>query len=49
MQTVEKQNEDVPRDMECYKDSKGHVYDFGYGLDWKGVIKDSGTLKYKIK
>ena len=47
MQTVEKQNEDVPHDMECYKDAEGHVYDFGYGLNWKGVIKDARVTKYK--
>ena len=28
MSTVEKQFEDVPRDMECYTDSEGNVYDF---------------------
>jgi beta-glucosidase len=49
MQTVEKQNEDVPHDMACYKDSGGHLYDFGYGLNWKGVIKDARTAKYKVK
>jgi beta-glucosidase len=49
MQTVEKQLEDVPHDMKCYKDSEGHLYDFGYGLNWKGVIKDARTLKYKNK
>lgn len=47
MQTVEKQNEDVPHDMKCYKDSEGHIYDFGYGLNWKAVIKDARTAKYK--
>jgi len=49
MQTVEKQFEDVPHDMQCYKDSEGHVYDFGYGLNWKGVIKDARTERYKRK
>jgi beta-glucosidase len=49
MQTVEKQLEDVPQDMKCYKDEEGHVYDFGYGLNWKGVIKDARTAKYKTK
>jgi beta-glucosidase len=49
MQTVEKQKEDVPHDTQCYKDSEGHVYDFGYGLNWKGVINDARTLKYKKK
>jgi beta-glucosidase len=47
MQTVEKQLEDVPHDMQCYKDSEGHIYDFGYGLNWKGIIKDARVKKYK--
>ncbi len=49
MHTVEKQNEDVSHDMQCYKDSEGNMYDFGYGLSWKGVIKDTRTEKYKSK
>jgi len=49
MNVVEKQKEDVPHDMHPYKDSEGHVYDFGYGLNWKGVIKDSRSEKYKMK
>jgi beta-glucosidase len=49
MQTVEKQFEDVPHDMQCYKDSERHVYDFGFGLNWKGVINDARTTKYKKK
>ena len=47
MATVEKQMEDVPFDMECHKDSEGNVYNFGFGLNWKGVIKDERTEKYK--
>lgn len=49
MATVEKQFEDVPFDMESYKDTQGNVYNFGYGLNWKGVIKDSRTSKYGTK
>ncbi len=49
MATVEKQFEDVPHDMVCYKDSEGHVYDFAYGLNWKGVINDARTAKYGRK
>ena len=49
MQTVETQKEDVPHDMKVYKDEQGHVYDFGFGLNWKGVIKDSRVVKYKKK
>lgn len=47
MATVEKQKEDVPYDMETHKDSEGHSYDFGYGMNWSGVIKDARTEKYK--
>ena len=47
METVEKQKEDVPHDMTPYRDSQGHLYDFGYGLNWKGVIKDSRNSRYK--
>lgn len=49
MKTVEEQKEDVPQDMKCYKDSEGHVYDFAFGLNWKGVINDARTAKYKKK
>ena len=47
MKTVEEQYEDVPHDMKCYTDSEKHTYDFGYGLNWNGVINDSRTAKYK--
>jgi beta-glucosidase len=49
MSTVEKQMEDVPHDMIPYKDANGHVYDFGYGLNWKGIINDARTEKYKVQ
>ena len=47
MVTVEKQFEDVPRDMECYTDSEGNRYDFAFGLNWGGVINDSRVAAYK--
>ncbi len=47
MTEVEKQAEDVPQDMKCHKDTEGSVYDFGFGLNWKGVIKDKRTAVYK--
>ena len=47
MKTVELQKEDVPRDMECYRDSDGNVYDFAYGLNWSGVINDARVKKYR--
>jgi beta-glucosidase len=47
MRTVEEQMEDVPEDMKCYVDSEGNIYDFGFGLNWSGVIKDERLQKYK--
>lgn len=49
MKTVELQAEDVPFDMECHVDSEGNTYDFGFGMNWNGVIKDSRTGKYGKK
>ena len=47
MKTVETQKEDMPFDMICHKDSEGNTYDFGFGLNWSGVIKDARVEKYK--
>lgn len=47
MKTVELQYEDVPRDMECYVDAAGNAYDFAFGLNWNGVIKDARVERYK--
>ena len=49
METVEMQYEDVPRDMECYVDSDGNVYDFAFGLNWSGVINDERVAKYSVE
>ena len=46
MRTVELNKEDVPFDLECYKDADGNIYNFGFGLNWSGVIKDWRTEKY---
>ncbi len=46
MKTVELQKEDVPQDMDCHVDADGHTYNFGYGLNWKGVIKDARVTRY---
>jgi beta-glucosidase len=48
METVEAQFEDVPRDMKCHVDSNGNTYDFAFGLNWSGVIKDVRTAKYDV-
>jgi beta-glucosidase len=47
MKTVELQKEDVPFDMICHVDSEGNTYDFGFGMNWSGVIKDARNEKYK--
>jgi beta-glucosidase len=48
MEEVEKQLEDVPQDMKCYVDTEGNTYDFGFGLNWKGVLHDARTTHYKM-
>jgi len=47
MLTVEAQFEDRPRDMEPHKDADGNIYDFAFGLNWKGVIADQRVKKYR--
>jgi beta-glucosidase len=47
MKTVELQKEDVPFDMTCHVDTEGNSYDFGFGLNWSGVIKDARVEQYK--
>ena len=49
MRTVEENKEDVPFDLKCYKDADGNVYDYAYGLNWSGVIKDWRVEKYAPK
>lgn len=49
MLTVESQQEDVPFDMECHRDTEGNIYDFGYGLNWSGRIQDARTARYVRK
>ncbi len=49
MRAVEEQCEDLPFDMQCYKDADGNVYDYAYGLNWSGVINDWRTEKYAPK
>jgi len=48
MTTVEAQYEDVPHDMKSYVDDQGNKYDFAFGLNWKGMIIDARTKKYKM-
>ena len=46
MAAVEAQASGVPRDMECYVDTAGNTYDFAFGLNWSGVIKDERVETY---
>ena len=49
MEAVEAQQEDVPRDVECYVDSDGNTYDFAFGLNWSGVIDDERVATYSAE
>jgi beta-glucosidase len=40
MDTVEAQLEDVAKDMTAYTDSNGNAYDYGFGLNFAGVISE---------
>ena len=33
--------------MKPYSAEDGHVYDFAFGINWKGVINDNRVAKYK--
>ena len=46
METVEAHCEDLPGDMECHVDTEGNAYDFGFGMNFAGVIHDARTEKY---
>ena len=39
METVERHCEDKPLDMEPHVDDQGNAYDFGFGLNWNGIIR----------
>ena len=47
MRSVEEQCEDMPFDMRCYKDADGNIYDYAYGLNWSGVIRDLRVERYR--
>lgn len=49
MATVEANKEDVGKDMIPYTDSEGNAYDFAFGMNWSGPIKDARTDKYGAK
>jgi len=47
MAAVEKHCEDLPFDIEPHKDECGNSYDFAYGLNFSGTIKDERVSKYR--
>lgn len=46
MDTLEQHFEDTPMDPIPYTDICGNTYDFAFGLNWNGVIRDSRTGRY---
>jgi len=48
MDAVERQHEDVPRDMDVFVCSRGNGFDFAFGLNWSGRIQDWRTERYDI-
>jgi len=46
MEEVELHYEDMPFDMRAYTDANGNSYDFGFGLNWEGVICDERRARY---
>lgn len=47
MTTVEHQKEDLSFDMQAHLDTEGNAYDYGFGLNWSGIIQDQRTTKYR--
>lgn len=47
MEAVEEHCEDRPRDIRCYRDSDGNIYDFAFGLNFNGRINDARVKRYK--
>ena len=46
MEVVARHCEDKPFDYEPYTDSKGNIYDFGFGLNFEGPIHDDRWTRY---
>ena len=36
------------RTCRATRDSEGNVYDFAFGMNWRGVISDARTAKYNV-
>ena len=48
MDAVEAHCEDMPRDLACHTDTDGHRYDFGFGMNYAGMIRDERVRKYGV-
>jgi len=48
MNAVERQNEDVPRDVDVFVCSRDNGFDFAFGLNWSGRIQDARTERYDV-
>jgi len=48
MDAVERQKEDLPRDMDVFVCSRGNAFDFAFGLSWDGRIQDERTARYDV-
>ena len=46
MRTVEEQFEDTPHDMRTLRDADGNNWDFAFGLNWSGIIRDARVERY---
>lgn len=47
MNTVEQHSEDVPFDIEPYKDEEGNLYEFAYGRTFSGLVQHPNVNKYR--
>jgi len=47
MAAVEGHCEDLGFDYAVYTDAAGNAYDFGFGLDYSGVISDERTVRFR--
>ena len=46
MRTVEEQLEDTPHDMRTHRDADGNNWEFAFGLNWSGIIRDTRVERY---
>lgn len=46
MEALERHCEDLPHDIEPYRDADGNTYGFAFGMNWSGPISDDRTRRY---